>query len=417
MNETIKKPKSAILVAMSGKRASTVAAYLMKKQGHRVIGVTVQWFDQEDQRKIFKPWSIEDLTPIKAICDELDIEFYGIHGGEVFQAYVEEGLIAARLAGEVFDFQLALHTALFRLLKEKAEVLKADRICTGHLAKITINQSTGRYNVVTAPELEFDQSYLLSRLGNTELSMLELPLSEMKVAQVNKLAEHFASEFRDEEKKLKRPSNHEVILDRYIRARAPASLIKTGQFYLPAEEAALGEHEGHHLIELGSNQLHDREDHLLDSHLLATSINSRTGQILLEDDHFLEFEYIYLHQLFFAEGTDFSRPFEVHALTPRGQGKLPGLFMPKNHSYGVLKLQAPQKGFLARGHSVFLYNKSGPNGKLLARASVLEAGLLHEGQLHYHKVELEIDESLLDEDTLRELERVRELHKTRGARF
>lgn len=411
------KSKQIVLVALTGSLASTVAAYLMKKQGHRVIGVSVQWFDTQESKDIYSSWHLNDLGPIKAICDHLDIEFYGVHGSEVFYAEVEEYIIAQRLAGEALDVPLKFHTAFFRLLIAKANKLKADKVCTGHLAKITINQSTGQYNVVTAQEIEHDQSYLLSRLGNQELSMIELPLAEMKLSQIKKIAEIFPFEFKNLKTVTKSRKVSDQYFDQYFRSRVPSNLIKAGQFISFEDGDNLGEHDGHHMVELGGSHLHDKENTSFNSHLTAIEVNAFNGSVCVERDDLLEFDHINLHRMTFAEGVDFSRPFEVFVLTPLSSNKIAAFFLPKNHHFGVLHFQKTTQGFLPKGKTVYIYNKEGSGGKLLGSGEVLEAGVQHDDGLKIRFFPEVEDDDMVDEEEIKERERLKEFKRSKGARF
>lgn len=391
----------------------------MKKQGHRVIGISVQWFETEEEKQVYPRWSIEDLVPIREICDFLDIEFYGVQGRESFIESIEELALSARLSGRVYREDVAFHRTLIHLLIEKAKLLRADLICTGHFAKVTKNQSTGRLNVLTASDIEQDQSYLLGALTQAELAKLELPLSEMSLAQVKKIAEVFPNPFKDLTKKRISPLLQQKNFDQYVRSRVPASLIKSGQIVQLNDEVVLGEHEGHHHLLLGADHLMTKDFEPLDPELVAIEINPYDGKVWVEEGDKIFYQTIHLAHMKLVEDADISRPSEVYALLPQSHVKYPALFCPHSNHVALIELKERLKGFLPAGSSVFLYSKAGRGGKLLGYGQVERAGFWDEEQfvIKERDRELEAEQEEMDEE-LREAKKAeKEAFKARGARF
>ena len=92
-----KKKKETVLVGMSGRLDSTVAAYLLKKQGFNVIGVSLVFFDGGDSCSQTGMNCADchngDLERTKKICDKLGIPFYGSNGREQFQEKIVEEMV------------------------------------------------------------------------------------------------------------------------------------------------------------------------------------------------------------------------------------------------------------------------------------------------------------------------------------
>jgi tRNA-uridine 2-sulfurtransferase len=418
VNELSNTKKKTIIVALTGRLSSTVAAYLMKKQGYRVVGVSVQWFVGAEEQSIYQDWNLAQLNSIKEICDHLDIEFFGIQGHDHFVSHIEERALSARLEGRKFDLQAAFHTQLFKLLVEKMPLLKADKICTGHFAKITINQSSGRLNIITAADSEQDQSHLLAGLNQHELSLLELPLAEIILKQVEKIAALFPFNLKAQPKKIPKVSDSELIYDNYYRSRVAYSLIKKGQFYSMLSEEGSGEHSGIHLIELGSDHLHDSENNNFDNELMAVAVDPQSGTIYIDDKDELEFQVLAVTGLKITDDVDCSRPFELYIRLPNQAQKLKVLFHPLSNGFGRIELEERQKGFVPKGSYIALYSKAGTGGKLLGVAEVLRAGFWDQEKFVIKKLpEEKPEEEIFDEQELKARAERKAAIRSKGARF
>lgn len=418
VNEALNTNKKTIIVALTGRLSSTVAAYLMKKQGYRVVGVSVQWFMGAEEQSIYSEWNLPQLNTIKQICDHLDIEFFGVQGHDHFVSHIEERALSARLAGKLFDLKAAFHTQLFRLLIEKMPLLKAHKICTGHFAKITINQSSGRLNILTAADNENDQSYLLAGLSQHELSYLELPLAEINLKQVEKIASLFPFDLKSAVKKKLKAQEVEQVFDHYFRSRVPSTLIKPGQFFSLTGDDLSGEHDGIHLIELGSNHLHDKEFHNFNQNLSAVVIESHTGKIYLDDEDELEFQILAVTGSKMAEDVDCSKPFELFVRLAHQPQKIKALFHPLAHNFGRIELEQRQKGFLPKGSYIAMYSKASTGGKLLGVAEVLMAGFWDQERFVFKKMpEEKSEDEIFDEQELKARAEKKAAALSKGARF
>ena len=193
MNEVTNN--KTVLIAMTGGVESTVAAYLLKKQGFKCIGIGLQLFLDGEETGPFSDVAVLDLNKIKAICNYLDIPFYAVNAVDIFAYQVLDPLVGRILSGHTFEPLVFLNRVLLDVLLEKAKKFQTTKIATAHYAKVLKNQKTGSYELMVANDLENDQSYSLSGLSQKHLESLILPLSEIRKKEVEKISELIKIEF------------------------------------------------------------------------------------------------------------------------------------------------------------------------------------------------------------------------------
>ncbi len=161
---------------MTGGVESTVAAYLLKKQGYRCIGIGLQLFADGEEAGPFADVAVLDLNKIKGICNYLDIPFYAVNAADIFTDKVLDPLVGRVLSGQTFEPLVFLNSVLLEVLLEKAKKFQTTLVATAHYAKVLKNQKTGAFELMVANDLEFDQSYSLARLEqkHLELSLIHI---------------------------------------------------------------------------------------------------------------------------------------------------------------------------------------------------------------------------------------------------
>ena len=178
MKSSSKGPQNnkTVLIAMTGGVESTVAAYLLKKQGYKLIGIGLQLFAEGDEAGPFADVAVLDLNKIKSICNYLDIPFYAVNAVDLFADRVLDPLVGRVLSGQTFEPLVFLNSVLLEVLNEKAKKFQTNLIATAHYAKVLKNQKTGSFELMVANDLEFDQSYYLANIKQNHLENLILPL-------------------------------------------------------------------------------------------------------------------------------------------------------------------------------------------------------------------------------------------------
>ncbi len=185
-----KKPSDTkIVVAMSGGVDSSTVAGMMKKEGYKVIGITLKLYD--DSKEIAKSkqcCSGQDIMDAKRVANKLDIEHKILYYQDKFKQGVVDNFVNSYLKGETpIPCIQCNQTVKFKDLLEVSKDLNADALVTGHYVKsITKNNSTSLYR---ATDESRDQSYFLFNTTKKQLNYLRFPLGRILKDKTRKIAE------------------------------------------------------------------------------------------------------------------------------------------------------------------------------------------------------------------------------------
>jgi tRNA-specific 2-thiouridylase len=179
-----------IAVAMSGGVDSSTAAYLLKAQGHEVVGLSMQMYDNLSNADSTYGGccTIDDLTDAKRVAWRLEIPHFTLNMESNFHDKVITPFVQGYLEGTTPSPCVLCNTHVkFDLFHQKARAIGAQKIATGHYARITGH--AGRFELRKAVDLAKDQSYFLFELSQGQLSEAIFPLGELTKPEVREIAE------------------------------------------------------------------------------------------------------------------------------------------------------------------------------------------------------------------------------------
>ena len=177
-----------IMVGMSGGVDSSVAAYLLKKQGYEVTGVTFKLWD--DPTLESGCCSADDVRDAAYVCQQLGIPHYVLNYKDLFRQEVVGPFAEEYLRGRTPNPCISCNRYIkFGAFSHKLRELGFDLMATGHYACCGYNEATGRWELKRAIHPEKDQSYVLYNLTQEQLAMLRLPLGEYSKPEIRAIAE------------------------------------------------------------------------------------------------------------------------------------------------------------------------------------------------------------------------------------
>jgi len=180
-----------VVVGMSGGVDSSVAAYLLKKQGYDVIGVTMQIWQEEDPDRVEEEGGCCGLTAVddaRRVAQSLDIPYYVMNFKQEFKTKVIDYFVNEYLQGKTPNPCIACNRYVkWESLLQRSLEIGADYIATGHYARIE-NLANGRYSLKMSKTAQKDQTYALYNLNQDQLSKTLMPVGEYTKDEIRQIA-------------------------------------------------------------------------------------------------------------------------------------------------------------------------------------------------------------------------------------
>jgi tRNA-specific 2-thiouridylase len=190
-----------IAVAMSGGVDSSAAAVVLKEQGQEIVGLSMQLWNQRRSltnevvdteagiRRSGRCCSPDDLWDARRVATHIGFPFYVLNLEDEFEQTVVAPFVDTYLRGETpSPCVLCNNFVKFHHLVDKAEQIGADRVATGHYARVRFDNERGRWLLLRGRDQRKDQSYFLFGLTQTQLSKTVFPLGELKKDEVREIA-------------------------------------------------------------------------------------------------------------------------------------------------------------------------------------------------------------------------------------
>ena len=181
-----------IVVGLSGGVDSSVAAYLLQKQGHEVIGLFMRnWNDASVTLEDECPW-IEDSNDALLVAKKLGIPFQVIDMSELYKERIVDYMFAEYEKGRTPNPDVLCNREVkFDVFLETALSLGADKVATGHYARLdSFTDEKGKevYQLLAGKDNNKDQSYFLCQLNQKQLSKALFPIGELTKPEVREIA-------------------------------------------------------------------------------------------------------------------------------------------------------------------------------------------------------------------------------------
>ena len=178
------------MIAMSGGVDSSVAAWLMKRDGYDCMGVTMRLFAGEDscERKGHTCCSLDDVEDARSVARQLGIPYFVFNFTEDFGTQIMDRFVCAYENGFTPNPCIDCNRYMkFEKLMKRAKELDYDYVVTGHYARI--EEQDGKFLLKKAIDEKKDQSYVLYSLTQEQLAHTLFPLGGMTKPQIREMAE------------------------------------------------------------------------------------------------------------------------------------------------------------------------------------------------------------------------------------
>ncbi len=255
-----------IAVAMSGGVDSSTVAAMLRAEGHQVIGLTMQLWNQRrlaghegmPEAVQGRCCSLDDVYDARRVAETIGIPYYVVNHEERFERDVIRPFVEEYLSGRTpIPCSLCNNHLKFDQLLIVARQIGADALATGHYARVEFDEQRARWLLKRPADLSKDQTYFLFGLTQDQLSRTLFPLGEMIKPEVRELARRHGLALAE------KPDSQEIcfvpggdyksFLDAYLTEQG-AALPDTAGELVTADGQVIGEHGGIHNFTVGQRK-------------------------------------------------------------------------------------------------------------------------------------------------------------------
>ncbi len=259
-------PSRTIAVAMSGGVDSSTVAAMLRAEGHNIVGLTMQLWNQ--RRLAGHPGmpeavqgrccSLDDVYDARRVAETIGIPYYVVNQEERFERDVVRPFVEEYLSGRTpIPCSLCNNHLKFDQLLIVARQIGADAVATGHYAKVEFDETGERWLLRRPTDLAKDQTYFLFGLTQEQLSRTLFPLGAMTKPEVRELARQHGLALAE------KPDSQEIcfvpggdyknFLDAYLGEQGEALPDTSGELVTTTGET-IGEHSGIHHFTVGQRK-------------------------------------------------------------------------------------------------------------------------------------------------------------------
>ena len=179
--------KCKVVVGLSGGVDSAVSAWLLKQQGHEVVGIFMKNWEDDDNSEYCS--SRQDFLDAAAVADVIGIAIEHVNFAAEYKDRVFAEFLREYQAGRTPNPDVLCNAEIkFKAFLDHAMRLGAEKIATGHYARIRFNSATQRHELLKGLDPLKDQSYFLHRLNQAQLAKTLFPVGELPKAEVRRIA-------------------------------------------------------------------------------------------------------------------------------------------------------------------------------------------------------------------------------------
>ena len=362
----IEKPNSEtkVVVAMSGGVDSSTVAGLMKKEGYKVIGITLKLYDDaKSSTKTKQCCAGQDIMDAKRVSQILNIDHKILYYQNKFSEEVINDFIDGYSKGETpIPCVKCNQTVKFRDLLIFAKEMKADALITGHYVGLVHNK--GHSDMYRAIDLKKDQSYFLFNTKQDQLNYLRFPLGRLTKKQTRSIAQKLKLNVAN------KPDSQDICFvpngdyASVIKKFKPEVFVKGKIKNLKGK--VIGEHDGIVNFTIGQRKgIKIAEKYPL----YVTKINAKSNEIIVGPKDSLKVNKIYLRDLNFLDDLENYKN-NLFVKVRSTSALLKAEILLKKNSY-LINLEKGEYG-ISPGQACVFYSKNNLGDKVLGGGWISE---------------------------------------------
>jgi tRNA-uridine 2-sulfurtransferase len=283
-----------IAVAMSGGVDSSTVAAMLRAEGNSVVGLTMQLWNQRrlagregmPEQVTGRCCSLDDVYDARRVAETIGIPYYVVNHEDRFERDVVRPFVEEYLAGRTpIPCSLCNNHLKFDQLLIVARQIGAEKIATGHYARVEFDQTGDRWLLKRPVDRSKDQTYFLFGLTQEQLSRTLFPLGGLTKPEVRELARKYnlvIAEKPDSQEICFVPGgDYKRFLDAYLAEQGDDARLDVGGEMVTANGAVIGEHAGVHNFTVGQRK---GLGVATGSPLYVIQINNDTRQVVVGRD-------------------------------------------------------------------------------------------------------------------------------------
>ncbi len=356
-----------IVVAMSGGVDSSVAAALLKEQGHEVIGIMLRLWsepaaaldDGVEHVAENKCCSLESVGDARRVSQLLDIPFYMVNVEQSFKQKIVDYFYEEYINGRTPNPCLNCNRHIrFTLLLGRALALGADYLATGHYVRVETDAQTGQRRLRKGADPAKDQSYVLHVLNQQQLAHACFPLGEFTKPEVRVMAAErglpVAAKAESQEICFVAAGDYRGFMRRYTESNG-AEAPRQGPI-LDVNGSQIGIHQGLAYYTIGQRKglgLTSQEP------LHVLKLDPTRNAVIVGGAQHLERETFTVQQVNYLSGEVPASPFEASVRVRYKAPEVPAVVTPLSAKSAQITLARPQRAITPGQAAVFYGGSTG----------------------------------------------------------